>query len=155
MNFVSNATKGVFLTGFILNEFLPYQLAVLANRVSERFSQRYRDRFGITLHEWRVVAHLSQVEKISIREIYRQVEMDKSKASRAAARLEKAGYVTKNINPDDRRLVELSLTKKGHAMMDEIGPMGRDFQKEILEWLEPEERQKFLDSLNSMLEQCK
>ena len=75
---------------FILDDFLPYQLAVLANRISDAFSERYRSKFGITVAEWRVVAHLSQAEKVSIREVYRQVEMDKSKASRAAARLEKA-----------------------------------------------------------------
>jgi len=143
------------LPGFILDDFLPYQLAVLANRVSDRFSQSYQEKFGITVPEWRVVAHLSQVEKISIREIYTKVEMDKSKASRAAARLEKAGYVSKKINPADRRLVELSLTAKGRAMIDEIGPLGAAFQNQVLDCLPADDRAKFLKSVETMLENCK
>jgi DNA-binding MarR family transcriptional regulator len=142
------------VTEFVLDDFLPYQLAVLANRVSDRFSQSYYDKFGISVAEWRVVAHLSQAEKVSIREIYRQVEMDKSKASRAAARLEKAGYVSKRVNEADRRLIELELTPKGRAMVAEIGPLGQSFEAEILACLPQQDRAAFLASIRTLLEKC-
>ncbi len=143
------------LTRFALEDFLPYQLAVLANRTSDQFSRRYQAKFDISVAEWRVVAHLSQAEKVSIREIYKQVEMDKSRASRAAARLVAAGYVSKNVNPGDRRLVELSLTKKGWAMVAEIAPVGTEFQAEMLEWVSPGDRQIFVRLLKTMMERCK
>lgn len=139
---------------FVLDDFLPYQLAVIANRVSDGFSQRYREKFGITVPEWRVVAHLSQAEKVSIREIYKQVEMDKSKASRAAARLEKAGYVSKRVNPADRRLVELSLTDKGRAMVAEIWPMAEAFQAEVLDCLPLDARKNFRTAISTLMEKC-
>ena len=142
------------MADFVLDEFLPYQLAVLANRISDAFSKRYREKFGITVPEWRVVAHLSQAEKVSIREIYKQVEMDKSKASRAAARLVEAGYVTKKTNPDDRRLVELSLTRKGRDMMAEIGPLGEQFETEVLNCLPEGDRARFLTAVKTLLEKC-
>ena len=81
--------------------------------------------------------------------------MDKSKASRAAARLEKSGYVLKKINPADRRLVELSLTEKGRAMHDEIGPMGLSFQQDLLNILPKSERTKFQSSLKKLMEHYK
>lgn len=129
------------MDGFVLEDFLPYQLAVLAGRASAGFSAAYSEKFGISVPEWRIVAHLSQVEKISIREIYRQVEIDKSKASRAAARLENEGYVTKKVNALDRRLVEVSLTEKGRAMVAEIVPLARRFEGDFLAALSPDERQ--------------
>ena len=147
--------KGGVLAEFVLEDFLPYQLAVLANRVSDGFSQLYRQKFGISVPEWRVVAHLSQAEKVSIREVYKQVEMDKSKASRAAARLVEAGYVSKKVNADDRRLVELSLTPKGRAMVREIGPMGQAFQARVLDCLQPQQRDHFQAALKTMMETCK
>lgn len=139
---------------FILDDFLPYQLAVLANRISDAFSERYRSKFGITVAEWRVVAHLSQAEKVSIREVYRQVEMDKSKASRAAARLEKAGYVSKRVNESDRRLVELELTAAGRAMVAEIDPMGRAFEAEVLACLPEDQRAAFTANIRTLMENC-
>lgn len=142
------------MPGFILEDFLAYQMAVLSNRLSNGFSQRYRDKFGISVPEWRLVAHLSQAAKISIREVYQQVEMDKSMASRAAARLVKAGYVSKRVNPADRRLVELSLTAKGRAMAAEIGPQALDFEAEVLACLPDGERDAFRKAIRILMEKC-
>jgi len=121
------------LTEFVLSNFLPYQLAVLSERVSRDFSAHYRERFGITTPEWRVVANLSQADgPISIREIYRQVGMEKSKVSRAATRLEERGFVIKEQSPDDRRLVALSLSEKGRDMVRELTPLALAFEQQVL-----------------------
>lgn len=123
------------MSKFVLDEFLPYQLAVLAARVSREFSALYKAKFGISIPEWRVVAHLSQAGAVSVREIHERVDMDKSKVSRAASRLEAAGYVTKRINRADRRLVELALTDQGKAMIDEMTPIARAYEDEVLQRL--------------------
>ena len=120
------------MSGFDLEQFLPYQLAVLSARVSAEFSTLYRHKFGISVAEWRVVAHLSQSGTVSVREIHERVDMDKSKVSRAASRLESHGYITKTSNPDDGRLVALALTKKGKAMVAELAPLARDFDARLM-----------------------
>jgi DNA-binding MarR family transcriptional regulator len=120
------------VTDFNLDEFLPYQLSELSRRVSARFSQAYRERYGISVAEWRVVAHLSQQTAVSVREIHNRVGMDKPKVSRAASRLEAAGYLRKVVNPADRRLVELSLTPKGRAMIDTLAPIAAEYQAELV-----------------------
>lgn len=123
------------MTTFVLDRFLPYQLAVAAGRTSREFSGLYRDRFGIGIAEWRVVAHLSQGGSVSVREIFERVDMDKSRVSRAAARLEASGYVLKRVNETDRRLVELSLTDKGRQMMDEIAQMAEAYEADLAQRL--------------------
>ncbi|WP_227286447.1 MULTISPECIES: MarR family winged helix-turn-helix transcriptional regulator [Paracoccaceae] len=117
---------------FILDDFLPYRMSVLAGRLSREYSRIYQERFGLSRAEWRVVAHLSQESAVSVREIHARVDMDKSKVSRAATRLEQAGYITKRTSISDRRLVELALTGKGHAMMAELAPLAQAFQDELL-----------------------
>ncbi|MBT2130250.1 MarR family winged helix-turn-helix transcriptional regulator [Aliiroseovarius lamellibrachiae] len=119
------------MTAFKLNDFLPYQIAVLSSRISAEFSKHYRDAYGITVSEWRVVAHLSQANSVSVREIHKRVDMDKPKVSRAASRLEGAGFITKTVNPHDRRLVELELTEKGREMIDALAPIARSYQEEL------------------------
>ena len=61
------------MTDFNLETFLPYQLNELSRAVSAGFSYHYRERYGITVAEWRVVAHLSQEDAVSVREITRRV----------------------------------------------------------------------------------
>ncbi len=123
--------KGAPVSAFKLDDFLPYQLTVLSSRVSAGFSKHYRNAYGISVSEWRVVAHLSQADSVSVREIHARVDMDKPKVSRAASRLEAAGYVTKTINPQDRRLVELSLTPKGRDMIAALTPIARDYEAQL------------------------
>lgn len=119
------------MSGFNLQEFLPYQLNELSRAVSGGFSRHYKARYGITVAEWRVVAHLSQQEAVSVGEISQRVGMDKPKVSRAASRLEAAGFVTKLVNEADRRLVELSLTDKGREMIATLAPIAEEYD----EWL--------------------
>lgn len=116
---------------FDLTEFLPYQLAVAASRVSRAFAERYREEFGISIPEWRVLAHLAQSGAVSVREINARVDMDKSKVSRAAARLERAGLVSKAGHPEDRRLIALDLTDTGRALVARIVPQARTYQAEL------------------------
>lgn len=124
--------RRVALADFDLDSFLPYQLAVVAARISRDFATIYRDRFGLSIPEWRVIAHLGKSGSVSVREIHRRVDMDKSKVSRAAARLEENGLVTKAVNPSDRRLVSLELTEAGRQLVAEISPLARQFEAGVL-----------------------
>ncbi len=125
------------MTIFELSQFLPYQLAAAAQRVSREFAETYRRDFGISIPEWRVLAHLVQEGAVSVRDIHLRVDMDKSKVSRAASRLEAAGYVTKIVNIEDRRLVALSLTHSGRDLMDRLIPVALSYQQALVLRLGP------------------
>jgi DNA-binding MarR family transcriptional regulator len=138
--------------GFDLNAFLPYQLAVVAARISRDFARRYSTEFGLTIPEWRVIAHLAQAGTVSVREIHERVDMDKSKVSRAAARLEAAGLIAKAPHPTDRRLVALSLTGTGQALMARITPIARSYEAEVEARLGPARSAAFRDALGLFMQ---
>ena len=122
---------------FDLNAFLPYRLNAAAGRISRAFSERYREEFGISIPEWRVLVHLHQSGDVSVRDIEARVDMEKSKVSRAASRLEAAGYVTKAVNGSDRRLLVLALTAEGEALVARLLPVAMSYQAEMLAKLGP------------------
>lgn len=123
---------------FDLSAFLPYQMAVTAGRLSRDFSELYRREFGLSIPEWRVMAHLAQSEAVSVREIHLRVDMDKSKVSRAAARLESAGLIEKRENKADRRLLDMRLTPAGRDLMQRIVPLADAYQARLLAALGPQ-----------------
>ena len=120
------------LPAFDLSDFLPYQLAVASARVSRALALRYQAAFGLTIPEWRVLAHMAKGEVLSVKDITDRVDMDKSKVSRAASRLEGAGLVAKTAHPADGRLIALTLTDHGRAVMADLIPMARAFESEVL-----------------------
>ncbi|KPQ07423.1 MAG: transcriptional regulator [Rhodobacteraceae bacterium HLUCCA12] len=123
------------LREFDLHTFLPYRLVAAANRTSRAFAERYRSEFGISIAEWRVLAHLNHAGAVSVRDIEARVDMEKSKVSRAASRLQDAGYITKHVNGGDRRLLELRLTPSGQALVARLLPVAVAYQQEMLERL--------------------
>ena len=139
------------MSGFDLEQFMPYQISVLAGRLSRRLEARYHERFGIRVAEWRMVAHLSQVDSASMRDLQVRVELHKSRVSRAARRLEAAGYIRRTQSRADRRIVELALTGKGRAMVNELLPITDRFQKELKDEL-GEDHLAFRSGLSKLLE---
>ncbi|MFN4099795.1 MAG: MarR family winged helix-turn-helix transcriptional regulator [Pararhodobacter sp.] len=122
---------------FDLNAFLPYRLNAAASRMSRAFAERYREEFGITIPEWRVLVHLHHAGDVSVRDIEARVDMEKSKVSRAASRLEAAGHITKAVNDADRRLLVLRLTPEGRALVARVLPVAMRFQDEMRARLGP------------------
>jgi len=124
-------------SSFDLATFLPYRMTVAAERLSTGLARRYRDDYGITIAEWRVLVHVADAGSVSIREIHRRVHLEKSKASRAAARLQAAGYLSKQVNGDDRRLIALTLTPAGAALMQDLLRIALDYQHRLDALLDP------------------
>lgn len=135
---------------FILENFLPYQLSILASRISRDFSKEYISRFGLSNAEWRIIAHLSQeTETISIREIYQKVDLEKSKVSRAVSKLAKRQLLSKKVNLSDKRLVDLKLTKVGREIIDEMTEIAMDFEARFLQKIE--NPGSFKNTINALL----
>jgi DNA-binding MarR family transcriptional regulator len=124
---------------FDLTSFLPYRLNTAADGVSRAFARRYRDDFGLSIAEWRVLAHLhaARGQPVSVRDIEARAGMEKSKVSRAAARLTEAGHVARTAQDADRRLLHLTLTAEGRALMARLIPVALAFQAELLDRLGP------------------
>lgn len=134
-----------------LDAFLPYLVNVLAGRLSRELAAVYAERLGISIPEWRVIAHLSQEGGVSVREIHARVDMDKAKVSRAAQRLEAIGLVEKSVGGADRRLVELRLTRKGRRAFAEIAPLALAYERAVLSELTPAEAEAFRTILGKLL----
>lgn len=133
-----------------LARFFPYRIAVLATRISRRIAAVNEKRFGINVAEWRVIAHLARGGSVSVREIHDCVNLEKPRVSRAVSRLEAARMVQKAENARDRRLVEISLTRKGWRVYDEIVPIAVSFETNLLGALTQDERLSLHRAFNKL-----
>lgn len=135
---------------FTLSHFLPYRLAVLSERVSKRLAREYAEQFGLTIPEWRVMAHLSRSAKVSVRDIHINANLEKPRVSRAVAKLEASGLVEKSTHTDDHRLVEVSLTEAGRKVLDSFLPSALNLEARLLAALSKEEAAQFFDIIERM-----
>ena len=96
-----------------LEQFLPYRLSVLSNRVSGNIAKLYGDRYGLAIPEWRVITILALYPGSSASEVSDRTAMDKVAVSRAVARLLERGFIKRETHGDDRRRSVLALSAAG------------------------------------------
>lgn len=135
----------------MLDRFLPYRLAVLANTVSKGIARLYAERFGITIPEWRILAILGAFGPATASEIQGRSAMDKVQVSRAIARLTEAALIQRTVDPDDRRRQTIAMTAEGERVYREIVPLARSREAALLEGFTSGERE-MLDRLLDRLQ---
>ncbi|MBB4266937.1 MarR family winged helix-turn-helix transcriptional regulator [Roseospira visakhapatnamensis] len=132
-----------------LETFLPYRLSVLANTISHAVALAYRDRFGLGVAEWRVMATLGERSAAPpspaetppcANTVAARTAMDKVQVSRAIARMITAGLVSRAPDPHDRRRAILSLTPEGRAIYERIVPAALDYEQRLMALLTDSER---------------
>jgi len=136
---------------FELGRFFPYQLAVLAERVSLAISQLYAGRFDISRVEWRVLAALGAHNGMSAKDIAPYSALDKMQVSRAVARLEEEGFIERREDAADRRAKILELTPAGRVLFQKIVPLVRAREDYLLDALDADERLMLDRIMNKIL----
>jgi DNA-binding MarR family transcriptional regulator len=134
-----------------LENFLPYRLSILSNTVSQSIAEEYTDRFQLSMTEWRVMAVLARFADLSAREVAERTRMDKVAVSRALARLVEAGRVDRSTHDGDKRRSVLKLSEAGWAIHDEVAPMARAHERELLAKLDEAEREQLNRILDKLL----
>jgi DNA-binding MarR family transcriptional regulator len=133
-----------------LEQFLPYQLNVVASLVSLALSKVYARRYRIGVPEWRVLVTLGQYGVMTGKAIGAHTHMHKTKVSRAVTLLEKRKLLLRRANRADMRESFLSLTAPGRAMYEELAPHALDFAHRLTEILTPADRDAFHRALKQL-----
>jgi DNA-binding MarR family transcriptional regulator len=127
-----------------LFKFVPFRLNRLAAEVSAALSGEYRDRYGIDIPEWRVLATLGfRNDACSAQFIAQCTRTHKSTISRAVTALLARDLIERVSNADDRREFSLRLTVAGRALYEELIPRLLRKERDILSCLTAQERTEF------------
>ncbi len=131
------------LDELILEEFLPYRLAVLSHTVSSKIAGVYEERFKVSIPEWRVIAILGRFPGLSAVEVAQRTMLDKVAVSRAVTKLIKSGRLDREFADADRRRSILNLSEEGRRIHDEIAPLALQFEKDLLQGIAEDDYEIF------------
>lgn len=115
----------------ILAEFLPYQLSITSNAVSDLIARAYRGRFALKIPEWRLMAVLGEVSSATQRELVAATAMDKVTVNRASKALEDRVLIGRAPNATDGRSHHLALTDTGRELYEQIVPLALSVEVEL------------------------
>ena len=116
-----------------LSDYLPYRLSVASNEVSRLIADHYEARFGLTIPQWLVICLLAEFNAHTQAEIVAKSAMDKVTVSRAVQELASRDLVRRTINTADGRSQIVALTRAGKKLFDDIAPIARETEAQLLE----------------------
>lgn len=133
-----------------LAAFIPYRLNRLAVGVSDHLSGMYRQRFGLDVPEWRVMATVGSEHGCTAQHIAESTRMHKTRVSRAIAHLEARELIERASSATDRREREVHLTRAGRRMYAELVPLVLERERELLSCLTKEQLRGFLTAIEAL-----
>ncbi len=133
-----------------LQQFLPYRLSALANRISQSLAVKYSKQYGISVQEWRILAVLGEETKLSAVAITNRIAMDKVAVSRAVKRLIEKDLVVKDLDSKDQRSHELTLTTNGIEMYQQLVPIALEHEQQVTNTLTTKEKESLLKLLSKL-----
>ena len=135
----------------VLEEFLPYQLSITSNALSDLIAGEYKSRFGLKIVEWRLMAVLGGLSSATQRELVAATLMDKVTVNRGTKTLVDRGLLTRLPNAADGRSHHLALSDTGRDLYRQIVPATKAIEAKVMESFSGEE----LNMLSTLLKRIK
>ncbi|HZW83707.1 MAG TPA: MarR family transcriptional regulator [Candidatus Deferrimicrobium sp.] len=126
------------------------EISVLLKTINKKIHMEYHkiiDSYGITVPQMFVLRALIKEGNLPISEISKRLSLTNSTTSGIVDRLEKEGYVERNRDEKDRRIVYVCLSEKAQRMKCEIPVLGPDYFSDSMKDLGPEKIDQIIDSL--------
>ncbi len=133
-----------------LEGFLPYRLASLSQRISQALSSIYREEFGVSVAEWRILANLAEKGELNPSEIAAQTSMDRARVTRGIKDLSAKRCVLKRRDERDQRAYRLRLSPAGLALYRQIVPLALNWEAALLGSLGEAECRQLMRTLDKL-----
>ncbi len=116
---------------------------------------QFRDRDRICCHDLSVTQcyaldALVRRGGITVNELSAELYLDKSTASRVVDALERKGYLKRNSHPDDRRAVQLEVTRTGKNLFARIRRDIVEQEKSLIAEFDPKTRRAMTNLINQL-----
>ncbi|WP_368561613.1 MarR family winged helix-turn-helix transcriptional regulator [Pseudoxanthomonas sp. UTMC 1351] len=128
-----------------------YLIADLS-RLYGRVFDRRAAHLGLTRVQWRALKRIHQAEGITQAALADLMDMEPIAVGRVIDRLQKAGFVERRSDPDDRRVWRLHLSSQSTQIMDAIEQVSVGVRQDSVAGVDPGELQTALKVLSQIRE---
>ena len=129
--------------GFLLHD---------VSRLMRAWFDERAQALGLTRAQWRVLVHLGPRQGINQTSLAEILELDNVTLSRHIDRLERAGWLERRPDPEDRRAWRLYLAEASRPTLEKMETLAAEAQMAALADLSTEQRALFVETLAKIKE---
>ncbi len=120
-----------------------------------RMKSAFEREMGVSAGTWFSLVLLSKKDGISQGELSQKFEIDPSRVTRLAKRLEREGLILRKRDPEDHRIVRMFLTESGRGLVEDLSEHRVRFDRRIAAMLSSEELTELRRMLGVLTENMK
>ncbi len=106
---------------------------------------------GISQSEYNCLVQFFEIDSMGVKDLAERLEITPGGVTRIITSLENKGYVVRRISLDDRRNINVSLTSQGKKLVKKMRRAAIDIHREIFDQIEPQEREKVAEAIQTLL----
>lgn len=107
---------------------------------------------GISMAQCHALVEIGRIKDISLNELAEQLNLENSTMSRTVNNLVTNELVKREIDPQDRRYVTISLSENGDKLFKGIEEEMNQYYKKVYNSIPEDKKQQVLESLQILLE---
>jgi DNA-binding MarR family transcriptional regulator len=124
-----------------------------------RFARRYfaleMEQMDLPPVAFPLLMRLRHRDNASQEDLVDDFLVDKGTVARTLATLEDAGLVSREVDPDDRRIKRVSVTQRGREIANDLKAVARRWDGKLMDGFSEEEREQLLEFLARMKDNAK
>ena len=124
-----------------------------ASRLVTAFYDHSLAEHGLRSTQFTILNALDALEDVTINELAEQLQSDRTTLTRNLMRLEKQGWIERNVGPD-RRSRHITLSRPGKKVLEAAYPAWLEAQTALAEQLGRTRYQRLMTDLSDLEETC-
>lgn len=112
---------------------------------------RIWDRDGLTVTQLRLLGHLHEQEGLSNAELAERLYVTRPSVSALLERLERGGFIRREVAPNDRRGICIWLEDRGRAAVSSLRAETREYSAGLMDSMTAEEIDRLAEALRSFV----
>lgn len=126
------------------------QLIFQLEKICQEKENYFANKFNLTSGEFRCLRLLKDNCYYSTKGIANQMDLTSGRITHIISSLEKKGYVTREIDTNDRRNIKVSLTDEALPFIQKLDKQYNKLHESIIATIEEQEREPMINSLDTM-----
>ncbi|HEX2866814.1 MAG TPA: MarR family transcriptional regulator [Ignavibacteriales bacterium] len=115
----------------------------------------FAEKNDLTPAEFKLLCYFRNAESVSIKDLVREMKLTPGRITHIITSLEEKKLITRNINPDDRRGINVFLTAKSQPLIKELNAKSLDMHSCVLEKYESDDADSVMCVMKDLIEQLK
>lgn len=153
LNYSMADDKPVKRKEHFLDDYLAYLLTQASQAVSSEF-QLCLSATGVTVIEWRVLSTLLDHPRIAVGELLDRVICKQSTLSKAVDRMERKGWITRSLDDQDRRKIQVAIDPAGLKIARELLVKAQEMEQSELQGFSKKEISTLKKVLRELIAHC-